>query len=307
MAPDEPLQLLQQQQQTLKQLRLFSLRDPLTDRFGADFFRALPQVPGVYFFYCAQGTLLYIGQSLDLRARIGSYRHVTPEKNPKRTLRLVYRIARIEWQTCATAAAAIELESTLLLEHRPPFNRAGVWLGDPWWLTVSAQAEKLHLKLTRNQPAAPTAAEPANAAPIGPLPSAFRYAFGSLIRCLYRTAHPTLPIAAYPHRLFDFQIPLTITLSLPDPTATAQLITAYTQEHTTDFLTPFAALPPATSLLEQEYWLEEIETLTRYAAKSRRVNLSQNDLTKKTVLLSPNDTPLQNPLFADEHQILLGP
>ena len=126
-------------QQGLKQLRLFTMRDPLTERFGADYFRALPRQPGVYFFYGNKGELLYIGQSLDLRARIGSYRHVTPEKHPKRTLRLVSRIARMEWRICATAADAVELESVLLLEHRPPFNRAGVWQGDPWWLSVEAQ------------------------------------------------------------------------------------------------------------------------------------------------------------------------
>jgi excinuclease UvrABC nuclease subunit len=84
-------------------------------------------VPRVYFFHGGDGELLYIGQSLDLRERIGSYRHVTPEKNPKRTLKLVHRIVRIEWKECSTQTEAIDLERVLLLEHRPPFNRAGVW------------------------------------------------------------------------------------------------------------------------------------------------------------------------------------
>ena len=114
-------------------------------RLGADFFRSLPSVPGVYFFYGKAGELLYIGQSLDLKARIGSYRHVTPEKNPKRTLKLVHRIVRIEWKECATQAEAIELERVLLLEHRPPFNRAGVWKGDPWWLKIEAASDRLNL------------------------------------------------------------------------------------------------------------------------------------------------------------------
>ena len=92
-----------------KQLRLFSLRDPLTERFGPEYFRSLPQGPGVYFFHGSQGELLYIGQSADLKARIGSYRHVTPETNPKRTLRLVQRIVRVEWKICGTAEEAVEL------------------------------------------------------------------------------------------------------------------------------------------------------------------------------------------------------
>ena len=99
------------------QLKLFHIENPLSVRFGADFFRSLPSVPGVYFFYGREGELLYIGQSLDLKARIGSYRHVTPEKNPKRTLKLMHHIVRIEWKECATQDEAIELERVLLLEH----------------------------------------------------------------------------------------------------------------------------------------------------------------------------------------------
>ena len=114
-----------------QQLKLFNIENPLSVRLGSDFFRSLPSVPGVYFFYGKDGELLYIGQSLDLKVRIGSYRHVAPEKNPKRTMKLVHRIARIEWKGCATQAEAIELERVLLLDHRPPFNRAGVWKGDP--------------------------------------------------------------------------------------------------------------------------------------------------------------------------------
>lgn len=79
-----------------KQLKLFHIENPFSLRMGPDFFRSLPSGPGVYFFYGKDGALLYIGQSSDLKARIGSYRHVSPEKNPKRTLRLVHRVVRIE-------------------------------------------------------------------------------------------------------------------------------------------------------------------------------------------------------------------
>ena len=100
-----------------QQLKLFHIENPLSVRLGADFFRSLPSVPGVYFIYGKDGNLLYIGQSLDLKARIGSYRHVTPEKSPRRILKLVHRIVRIEWKECATQTDAIELERVLLLEH----------------------------------------------------------------------------------------------------------------------------------------------------------------------------------------------
>src|SRR5438045_2549964 len=102
------------------QLRLFRIESPLSVRLGNQFFSSLPAVPGVYFFYASQGELLYIGQSSNLKARIGSYRHITLEKAARRTLRLVHRTARIEWKACTTATEAVEVERVLLLEHRPP-------------------------------------------------------------------------------------------------------------------------------------------------------------------------------------------
>ena len=166
-----------------RQLKLFQLESPLTLRFGSEFFRTLPQSPGVYFFYDGEGHLLYIGQSSDLRARIGSYRHVTPEKHPRRTLRLLSRVALIDVQTCDTAAEAFELERVSLLAHRPPFNRAGVWKGDPWWLKIEAVSDRLNLELIREE------------SDTGPHPPAFRYVLGSLVRCLYRAALRSSPLS----------------------------------------------------------------------------------------------------------------
>ena len=110
---------------TARQPRLFHLESSLSVKFGSAFFRSIPSQPGVYFFFDRDDMLLYIGQSADLRSRVGSYRHVTPEKNPKRTVRLVARTTRIEWELCDSTAAAIERERVLLLARRPPVNRAG--------------------------------------------------------------------------------------------------------------------------------------------------------------------------------------
>ena len=41
-----------------RQLKLFHLENPLTLRFGNDFFRSLPEGPGVYFFHSSVGRLL---------------------------------------------------------------------------------------------------------------------------------------------------------------------------------------------------------------------------------------------------------
>ncbi len=241
------------------QLNLFHIENPLSVRLGADFFRSLPSVPGVYSFYCKDGELLYIGQSLNLKARIGSYRHVTPEKNPKRTLKLVHRIVRIEWRECATQAEAIELERVLLLEHRPPFNRAGVWKGDPWWLKIEATSDRLNLELVREESGT------------GPHPPAFRYVLGSLVRCLYRAALPSSALSAYPHGVFEAAVPLTLSLALPDALEAAESLKAYANGDHGPLLSRLEGMPIRATGSEQEYWQEELERLEKYAAKVQKL------------------------------------
>ena len=58
-----------------KQPQLFKIENPLTLRLGNEFFRGLPSVPDVYFFFGRDDELLYIGQSSDLKARLGSPTH----------------------------------------------------------------------------------------------------------------------------------------------------------------------------------------------------------------------------------------
>jgi hypothetical protein len=155
-----------------RQPLLLQTDGPWASRFGAGFFHALPPLPGVYFFYDSAAGLLYLGQSGCLRDRIGSYRHVDPDRHPRRILRLIQRTCRIEWRLCASAAEAVALETALLLEHRPPFNRAGVWPAAEAWLGNHQGPE----------------AGPGDW--IGPLPGRFRSAFASLTRCLFRVMNP---------------------------------------------------------------------------------------------------------------------
>ncbi|GEP45752.1 nucleotide excision repair endonuclease [Brevifollis gellanilyticus] len=242
-----------------KQPQLFRIENPLSARLGNEFFRALPGVPGVYFFYSQTNELLYIGQSLDLRSRIGSYRHVTPEKNAKRTLRLVHRVFRIEWKTCDTAEEAIELERMLLLEYRPKFNRAGVWQGEPWWLKINVEAGKLMLSLSREEGGT------------GPHPSAFRHVYGSLARCLYRLTWPSAPISTYPHRFFDAAVPLNLSITLPESSDLVATLQSYVTGNAETLLTLLDAMSIGITENEMEYWNEERERLKKYAAKARKL------------------------------------
>jgi hypothetical protein len=243
---------------------LFRLEDPLTARFSSAFFTSLPESPGVYFFTGEAERLLYIGQSANLRARLGSYRHVTVDRHPRRTRRLVAGIRRIEWELCDSPAHAIERERELLLERRPPFNRAGVWVGPPWWLAHEIAHGVLRLRLSR---------EPSG---LGPLPPSFRHLFGTLTRNVHRVLLPDLPLHAYPHGLTRPTVPLCLSLPTPDPALAWQLIGGFAQGDAESLLNLLGKLSVAPSPTIAEFWQEERERLESYTPKFTPPSLPLN-------------------------------
>lgn len=110
------------------QLWLFAHPKPLVERFGEEFFRQLPKTPGVYFL-CGPGEgVLYDGKAKNLRKRLGSYRVANPERLPRRIIRLLHRVTRIEWDECVDESAARFREELLIAVLQPRFNAAGkVW------------------------------------------------------------------------------------------------------------------------------------------------------------------------------------
>jgi excinuclease UvrABC nuclease subunit len=78
------------------QLWLFPPSKPLVERLDDDFFRTLPSGPGVYFMCSDCEGVLYVGKARNLRKRLASYRVANPERLPRRIIRLLYRVTRIE-------------------------------------------------------------------------------------------------------------------------------------------------------------------------------------------------------------------
>src|SRR6185312_16871416 len=110
------------------QLWLFDPPKPLTERFGEEFFRALPTGPGVYFFCGVAEGVLYVGKARNLRKRLSSYRVANPERLSRRIIRLLHQVRRIEWDECTTEEAARQREELLICVLAPKFNAAGkVW------------------------------------------------------------------------------------------------------------------------------------------------------------------------------------
>ncbi len=110
-----------------RQLHLFAASKPLLERLGPAFFRDIPAAPGIYIMSGANQRVLYIGQSRNLRARLGSYKNAQPDRAPRKVIRLIHQVDSIVWERCATAAAARLRENELLRVHRPQFNRANVY------------------------------------------------------------------------------------------------------------------------------------------------------------------------------------
>ena len=114
---------------------LFAPARPLVERLGREFFRKVPAQPGVYFMRDATGEVVYVGKAKNLRQRLRSYRVANPERMPRRHLRMMREVARIDFDLCPNESAALAREARLLRRLKPKFNRAGVWPGKAQFLT----------------------------------------------------------------------------------------------------------------------------------------------------------------------------
>jgi excinuclease UvrABC nuclease subunit len=92
--------------------------------------------------------VLYVGKAKSLRKRLAAYRVANPERLPRRHLRLLRQVARIELQECRDEPAALARESELLRELRPRFNRAGTWPGVRRFFAWRASEQGLELAVT---------------------------------------------------------------------------------------------------------------------------------------------------------------
>ena len=178
----------------MSQLLLIPDPKPLLERLGPDFFRHAPQTAGVYLMRDSQDQVLYVGKAKNLRRRLGNYRVANPDRMPRRHLRMLRAVSRIDLEECQDEQTALNRESELLRSLRPRFNRAGTWPGKTCYLGWRWIDPRMELSITDSPEPGWTAA--------GPLGGWVVFFRAALMRLLWCALWPAKGAAELPEGWF---------------------------------------------------------------------------------------------------------
>lgn len=85
-------------------------------------FDALPETPGVYYFYNQKGKVIYVGKAVNIKKRISShFSNNSPNKQKQDFMRYVFHI---RFKECDSEEEALALETKEIKTRWPEFNRA---------------------------------------------------------------------------------------------------------------------------------------------------------------------------------------
>jgi len=82
--------------------------------------KTLPNSPGVYQYFDAEDTIIYVGKAKNLKKRVSSYFTKTHDNGKTRVL--VKKIANVKHIVVETETDALLLENNLIKKHRPRYN-----------------------------------------------------------------------------------------------------------------------------------------------------------------------------------------
>lgn len=85
-----------------------------------DIVSRLPEKPGSYQYWNADGIIIYVGKAKNLKKRVASY--FTKSQQPIKTKMLVSKIANITYTTVNTEEDALNLENKLIKKYKPRYN-----------------------------------------------------------------------------------------------------------------------------------------------------------------------------------------
>ena len=96
-------------------------RTSLPSQLDESLLNEMPKSPGVYLFYGDKNSLLYVGKSVDIRSRVMS--HFSDAKRNDKEQRLSQAVRDIQWQSTSGELSALLLESRMVKELSPIYNR----------------------------------------------------------------------------------------------------------------------------------------------------------------------------------------
>ena len=242
-----------------RQLHLFAAPKPLLERLGAEFFRAVPRAPGIYIMAGRDQRVLYVGQSKNLRARLGSYKNAQPDRAARKTIRLIHQVHSIVWELCESAESARLRENELLRVHRPKFNRANVYPRAYSFLWLKQDSGGT--ELGRTQTVGP------GAQVYGAFKSGAVAGYGALLRLLWAALHqprssydfPFGLLATKPLRRFRFAPRLPSHLLQP-----LQRFLAGTSDTFLQTCTDLLPKPESLSAFQRALHQSDLEALTHF-------------------------------------------
>lgn len=95
----------------------------------------LPRFSGVYRFFGTDGELLYIGKSVDIRARVQS--HYVEGRKPGRHQRIMQQVAHIDCTATAGEVGALLVENAAIKAETPMYNRRQRRVRKLWTIHLS--------------------------------------------------------------------------------------------------------------------------------------------------------------------------
>jgi DNA polymerase III subunit epsilon len=102
-------------------VRAAAYRPVLPPQLSQDLPDELPDAPGVYRFYGAENTLIYVGKADNLRERV--LEHFRGATRDTKSQRLAAQTHRVEWRETAGELGALLLEARMVREEQPVYNR----------------------------------------------------------------------------------------------------------------------------------------------------------------------------------------
>lgn len=109
--------------------------------------RALPELPGVYFWKDARGKILYIGKAVNLRNRVTSY--FSTARHDARVRKLLGQARSIDHEVAPNELEALFRESALIKRELPPFNRALRTPRKLYFLKLDAATQHPYVEVVR--------------------------------------------------------------------------------------------------------------------------------------------------------------